>query len=202
MNNYKIKQTKNGATLYEGVFSSFQACLEQAVIENTNLKGADLRRKNLSAYNLDSAQLSEADFSFSNLNMANLSEGDFAGANFFGASMIGACLAESNFTNANFLSVNFGGNILTRANFDHCLFSTLSSFQLPFADTISMQGCCFYFEDELLFSNSKPPVVVTGLTLDPIIISESSIHLGHRNITCELHKQLPMELTNNHKMCK
>lgn len=189
-----IKKLKTGTTLYEGQFASFSECLEQAIADKTNLSGADLSHQNLSTANLDNACLSGADLSFTNLNHANLSEGDFTNATFFGANMVAACMAESNFTKCNFLGCSFGANILADSIFDHSMFSTLSAFQLPFTEARSMQSCYFYFEDELLFSNSKPPVVVLGLSNDPVIISENSIYLGHKDLTSELARKLTLQI--------
>lgn len=202
MKKFQINKLNTGTTLFEGKFESFSECLEQAIDEQIDLSGANLTRQNLSTTNLDNALLSGADLSFSNLNHANLSEGNFMNANFFGANMVAACMAESDYSKCNFLGCSFGANILVGSIFDHCMFSTLSAFQLPFSEAESMQSCYFYFEDELLFSNSKPPVVVLGLSSEPVIISESSIYLGHRDLTSELARRLTLKITDNHKASK
>lgn len=182
MKNFQIKQSKTGKTLFKGKFKSFRECLEQAIEQNINLDGADISNQNLSNINIDSAQLSNVSFKNCNLNQANLSEGQFHNVDFSSSNMIGACMAESLFSECDFCEADFGANILTDSVIKSCKFNTLSAFLLPFYDLKNMHLCSFMDHNKHLFTASKPPTAIIGLSSSPIIISGKSIFYGHTPI--------------------
>lgn len=177
---FQFKTYQTNKTLYEGRFSSAAACLEQAVIDKTDLSGIDLRRLNLSNANLDDAIMPGAWFEGSNLTGANLSEANFAGSYFTDAALYNACLCYSDLSGCNFENANFGATDIAGAVLDQCWFSTLSCFSLDFATSESMTNCIFNDLSGQLCPMSKPPVVIQGLLRQTIVLMDQDMKLGNR----------------------
>ena len=168
--------------MFEGRFESFKACLEQAVKDWVALNCVDLRNKNLTNANLDDAILPGAALNGSNLTGANISEAYLKSADFSGSVLYNACFNDSNLTACNFADASFGatdihGSIISRAQF-----STLSCFHLDFTATRQMNGCIFINPDGCISEMSKPPLVIMGLSAQPIIFMDHHVKTGHNVI--------------------
>jgi uncharacterized protein YjbI with pentapeptide repeats len=172
MKTQKIISSHNGRTLYEGSFESFKHCLEQGVIDRANLAGANLKNYNLSNACLDDGLLTGADFSGCNLTGANLSEARLRGALFCGADLYNTCLAYADVKSCDFTDAMFGATDITGADISNALFSTLSCFTLDFPSAASLQNCRFTNDAGQEFFWSRPPVVIRGLGLKPVIFTD------------------------------
>lgn len=188
MEHYTIKNHLTGNVLFKGSFKSFMRCIEQAVIDNTDLENADLSYKNLQCANIDTGKLSGARFHFTNLNHANISEAALSFCDFSGASLIGTCLAESDMTGSIFMNASFGATDLAGAILDQSLFSTLSALQLSFQDIKSMKNCIFKTVSGDEIQLSQPPLVLNGALRCPIAILGKTVLLGHKVVPLEVLK--------------
>lgn len=203
MTNYQLRTTKDNTLLFEGDFTSFRACLERAVHLKLNLDHIDLRHKNLSNASLDAAEMRGADFTGANLTGANISESSLAGALFTGAALYNTCLALSDLEGCGFENASFGATDVFGANLSRARFSTLSCFTLDFTRTRAMRGCVFINPDGRVSRMSRPPVVVRGLRLDPVVLMDEDVkagqnlidrarieRMGHKLASRELHRRL------------
>ena len=179
MKTYKISSSRNGATLYEGVFKSFTHCLEQAIREDMDLSHADLRNLNLANACLDDGMMESADFSGCNLTGANLSEARLRAASFYGADLYNTCMACADLSHCNFEEASFGATDIAGSNISFTRFSTLSCFTLDFTRAQRLKNCAFTQAGRLLISWSTPPVVVRGLGRKILVFTEQSWMHGH-----------------------
>lgn len=182
MTQYQLRSVQNDAVLFEGDFMSFRACLEKAVHLRLNLDHIDLRRRNLSNANLDEARMRGADFSGTNLSGANLSDSSLSGARFAGAALYNTCLALSDLQGCDFEDASFGATDVFGAVLSHARFSTLSCFTLDFARTQAMQGCVFINPDGHVSRMSRPPVVVQGFAIGPVVLMDEDARAGQNLI--------------------
>ena len=195
MKNHQIRSIKDGTVLFEGQFSSFKACLEQAVQDRVALNCVDLRNKNLINANLDDATMPGADFTGSNLTGANMSEAYFKGANFSGSALYNTCFYDSNLTACNFDGAFFGATDIHGTILSHSQFSTLSCFYLDFVRVRQMTGCIFINPDGRICQMSKPPIVIRGMGRDPIILLDHHVKSGHNIIDHQRLSPLAEKLT-------
>lgn len=178
MQYYRIYSNHNSQTLFEGRFYSFKACLERAVSDNISLAHADLKNLNLSNANLDGADFSQADFSNTNLTGANLTESNLHSASFNGAALYNTFLCESDLSGCDFKNASFGATDIHDTNLTRAQFSTQSCFTLDFTKARSMIGCLFFNPDGKVCAMSRPPIVIRGLTHEPIILMDNTIKSG------------------------
>jgi len=88
-----IIKDREGKTIKEGEFHSFQECLSQC---RKDLRGADLSGANLNGAVLRGADLHRANLNEADLHRANLNEAVLRGADLSGADLSGAELSEVN----------------------------------------------------------------------------------------------------------
>ncbi|MGB0719373.1 MAG: pentapeptide repeat-containing protein [Bdellovibrionales bacterium] len=178
MKAYTIHSRNTGKTLYQGIFKSFKSCLEQAVADNVTLIGADLRHRNLTNADLDGAKLPQVDFTGTNLTGANLSEAYLKNADVSQTALYNTCLAYSNLCDCDFTSASFGATDITGCILTGSRFSSLSFVTLNFSAAKAMDNCAFIDRNDVVHSMSQPPIVLTGLSDTPMIISDHYTHLG------------------------
>lgn len=182
MTKYQLRSTQNHAVLFEGEFTSFRACLERAIYLKLNLDHIDLRHQNLSNASLDEARMHGADFTGANLSGANISEARLAGARFTGAALYNTCLALSDLAGCDFENASFGATDVFGAVLSHARFSTLSCFTLDFTRVQAMQGCVFINPDGRVSRMSRPPVVIQGLSVSPVVMMDEDVRAGQNLI--------------------
>lgn len=173
-----ITSHQTGHTIFGGDFASLRACLEEAVVQDIDLTGADLRNAALTNANLDGARLQHAQFDGANLAGANLSECLLNGANFQGAELYNTCFAQSFLRGCDFRGGFFGATDIAGAHIAGALFSTASCFTLDFALVQDMHGCCFEAGDGLLCQMSRPPTVVRGQWGHVIVVMDHHVKVG------------------------
>jgi uncharacterized protein YjbI with pentapeptide repeats len=172
MTREKIKSALTGKTLYEGTFSSFKSCLEQAVCDRVNLSGADLKNLNLTNACLDDSLLTGADFSGSNLAGANLSEAHLRGAQFCGSDLYNTCFSYADAKSCDFTDASFGATDISGTDLSNSIFSTLSCFTLDYAGAAGIRNCRFSNDAGQTFFWSRPPVVIRGLGQKIIVFTD------------------------------
>lgn len=182
MKNFRILHRQNEVLLYEGRFSTFRQCLEQAVADKINLKNADLRNRNLMNGNFDGAKLIQADFSNANLTGANLSEARLNGAKLRNAALYNTCLAFSDLSQVDFSGALFGGTDITACLINGAYFTTLSCFSLNFKTVQQMKNCHFISPDQTSSLMSSPPIVIQGFAPQPLVVMDEAIHIGHERL--------------------
>lgn len=89
-----------------------------ALLNHTNLKGADLGDTNLKDAELENANLKGVDLSKANLESADLKDADLEGANLSNANLRGVQLWDTNLKDANLESANLKYAFLPGANFE------------------------------------------------------------------------------------
>lgn len=174
-----ILSNHNNTVLFEGNFESFNACLEQAVLDKIDLSNANLRNRNLTNTCLDDGQFSGADFSGSNLTGTNLSESNLARAYFKNSDLYNTCFAYADLKLCDFRGAIFGATDITGADISASLFSSLSCFTLDFSATSQMINCRYANEQGNSLTMSRPPVVIRGLGHKPIVFAEAAWMLGN-----------------------
>lgn len=187
MKHFRLLTCHTEETIFEGRFTSFIDCLETAIKLRINLSHIDLSHQNLTNANMDEAIMPSADFTGSNLSGANMSEGYFRGANFYNASLYNTCLCYANLSQCNFVNASFGGTDILGTILSSALFSTLSTFTLNFSASKSMQGCIFINPDGTTSNMTQPPIIINGISTQPIIILDKEIRNGHKILN---HKRL------------
>lgn len=178
MKNFQINSTTN-KTIFKGAFSSFQACLRQAIADNVKLHHADLSRRNLTNLTLDGADLTHADFSHSNLTGANLSETQLRHANFYDADLYNTCFAFSDLRNCDFKNASFGATDIAGCDISNSTFSSLSCFTLDFALAKKMNACRFINPDGSIAAMARPPIVIRGLSPRLVVLMDRHMKIGH-----------------------
>lgn len=186
---FQLRSVQSDTLLFEGHFTSYKACLEQAISERVHLHNLDLRHKNISNTNLDEGVLPGADFSHANLSGANLSDTYLKGAKFAGSALYNTCLCDANLSGCDFTDAGFGATDIHGAILSRAQFSTLSCFSLDFTGARQMDGCFFINPDGRICAMSRPPVVIRGLGREPIILMDRHIKSGHNIINdARLHR--------------
>lgn len=94
-NTYIALKTRNGKTVFSGLFPNHGMCLEAAVRQNTSLDYIDISGLVLRNCTLDGASLRHADLRGCDLTSANLSECDMRHCLLDDARLVDACLTES-----------------------------------------------------------------------------------------------------------
>lgn len=173
-----LSSYKTRTPLFAGTYANITACLEAAIEQSINLNHIDLRHQNLSNGNFDGAYMPYADLTGANLSGANLSEAILNGGIFTNTDLYNTCLCYSDLQNCDFTSSNFGGTDICGANIDGSKFSTLSSLDLDFFSTGSMQGCCYVNDPLESCDMSCHPVVIKGLLSTPIVIFDNMIKIS------------------------
>jgi uncharacterized protein YjbI with pentapeptide repeats len=112
----KITNRFTGAVLFELECDSLRVCVEAAINNGANLRGANLDGANLRGANLDGASLYGASLDGANLDDASLYGANLDGANLDDASLGGANLGGANLGGANLYGANLGGANLDGAN--------------------------------------------------------------------------------------
>ncbi|MGH1403054.1 MAG: pentapeptide repeat-containing protein [Alphaproteobacteria bacterium] len=178
MRHYILKTHTNQKTLFSGYYTSFIACLEEAVRQNIDLSHIDLRNTNLSNANLDGAQMPGAYLGGCNLSGINLSESDLHGSIFYNCALYNSCLSYSNLHNSDFRSADFGATLIEGCDITQCIFSSMSCFDLDFHLTENMDGCAFIESNGTVHSMSKQPIIIKGALNTPVIIMDQVIKIG------------------------
>ncbi len=93
-------KTRNGKTVFAGMFANHAACLEAAVRQNVSLDYIDISGLSLRNCTLDGASLRHADLRYCDLTSSNLSECDIRYALLDGARLVDTCLTESRLDHA------------------------------------------------------------------------------------------------------
>lgn len=170
--NYKTKDI-----LFEGWFNSLKDCVEQAVSDRIPLDHVDLSGVNLAHANLDDARMSGASLRGTNLQGANLSEAVFDHADFSDADVTHACFALSSLIKVNFYGASFSCTDMTDAVISGCQFSCPSVFSTLFGRAALFTDCHYTHEHRDYYEMSRPPVVVSGLPRD-IVVLDHVIKIG------------------------
>ena len=116
-----IKHKFTGSPIFELECGSMRLCVEAAISNDSDLRGADFRNSNLSGANLRSANLSGADLRGANLRgadfyLADLSLADFRGADLRDSNLRGANLRAVDLRGAQLRGADLYGADLSRAN--------------------------------------------------------------------------------------
>ena len=111
-----------GNLIFQSTKTTMKEAVQEKLLRDANLSGADLRDANLSGANLSGADLRGADlrdanFRGANLSDANLSGADLSGADLRDANLSGANLSDANLSGANLSDANFRGAELNCAKF-------------------------------------------------------------------------------------
>lgn len=178
MNEHQIISYKDQQTLYADRFSSFRACVEQAIADGVSLRHADLSHRNLAHAQLDGGDFHGTRFTNSNLSGANASECILTKAQFTGAILHGTVFCESDLSLAHFDGALFGGTDLFNCRAAQCVFTTLSAFSLNFFEAISMHDSQFLNPCGTSCPMSHPPLVIQGLQ-QTVIFMDRHIKIGH-----------------------
>ncbi len=190
MKYYKLEKHTNRATLFEGYYSSFKACLEDAVAKKTDLSEIDLKYRKLNNFNLDTAYMPGADFSHANLTGTNLSESTLSASVFYSTYMHSTCLCESKLNRCDFRGAEFGATLIDGADLCDSTFTTLSSFDLNFTQCKSIVGSKFVDVEGKHYNMSQVPVVIKGVFDTPIVFLDQVIKIGGKNFSIELFNRL------------
>lgn len=189
MKTYTLLTWDKREILFSGVYATFQACIEDAILKSTNLSYADLSGCDLSHINMDGYVFRHVKFSECNLSGANMSEASFMNCNFDNTSFYGACFAFSSLQSCSFNGCLFGGTDIAGATIVKCIFSTHSAMMLNFLDARVLHDCSYLYQDDdtsILFS--KPPVTIQGLEY-PVLIFGHSILIGQQRFSVDdLHE--------------
>lgn len=199
MRQHSIISTRNQAVLFQGIFSSFKDCLEQAVLEKTNLDYADLRQKNLTNANLDGAQLRFCTLQQANLTGTNLSETNLEGANFQNASLFNTCLADSILSHCDFRYAFYGATDVSESYMTHAHFTPerLSNINLKAAKNITP---CYLHIDKTTKTLTSAPFILLGLSTQDVVMNEDGQILSptsHKNSFKNHVKQLQNTILTN-----
>lgn len=178
MYEYQINSALHEKALYKGNFKTFRACVEQAVLDAVDLRGADFSNRNLLNAQLDGGNFSHANFANCNLSGANASECILTDANFSDTILFGTVLCESNMKGVNFSGASFGGTEVFDSTLDHCIFSTLSTFKVNLTETASMKESCFINSCGRSCPMTRPPLVIYGLQ-QPVILLDQHMKIGY-----------------------
>lgn len=182
MKTYRVTSIDKTDILFEGVFPSFKDCVETAARQKVNLSRADLSYKNLTNAELDNACLTYANFTGSNLTGANLSETQLFAANFSYASLFNTCFANSDLQHCRFDYASFGATDFSYGDISFSYFAGKSCFHQDFMHTEAMERCVFKTLDGNVLEFSEPPIVVLGLSANPMVFTSSkSSCIGERD---------------------
>lgn len=172
----------SGNPLYQGRFGSFRHCLEHAVKDRVNLKGANLRYRNLSGANLDDAFMDEADFTGANLTGTNLSESSLRACVFTNTNLIDACLSYSTLDESDLRGARFGATDIAGTGLSLCTFSGLSTFSLDFITAASLKNATYIHRNGSdtgqTIAMQSPPLVLYGALHTPVIIFDQEMVIG------------------------
>lgn len=198
MEQYNLETHTDKKTIFSGTFKSWIDCLETAVERKIDLTNINLKNKNLSNGNFDGAFMPGACLKGTNLSGANLSESCLRGSIFHHASLYNTCLCEADLRACDFRDSNFGATDIAGADISFSRFSTLSCFDLSFAQTQSMLGCSFESSQGHKCKMSSHPIVLKGIINTPIVIMDQTVKIG-QNILC---RETSTPLTDTHHAVK
>ncbi len=190
MQYFALRTHTDQSHIFDGKYSSFIDCLQDAITQNINLSYIDLRHKNLTNANLDNAIMPYANFSGANLTGANLSESILTNAIYINATLYNTCLSYSDLKQSDFRGASFGATLIEGCDITKSTFSTLSCFNLNFSNTESMHGCIYESSDGYTHNMSYHPIVVQGLLSKPLIIMDHTIALGTQILPRKLLKTI------------
>jgi uncharacterized protein YjbI with pentapeptide repeats len=142
--------------------------LQNAVIGEARLSGANLSDANLSGANLSDANLSGANLSGASLSGANLSGASLSGANLSGASLSGANLSGASLSGANLSGANLSGANLSGAS--------LSGTYLRIADLSSADLSDAYLRGADLSSTNLSSANLHCASLSGADLSSADLH--------------------------
>lgn len=178
MPDYTIKSATAEGPLFAGNFRNFSECIETAFNENIDLRAADLRHCNLQNASLDGIDLTGSCLEGANLSGANLSESILDNVIFDNAILHSAVLCQSKLRGAQFDGTLFGATEIVDAQFEDCLFSTLSAFTLRFNEAGTFRNCRYINPCGTICYMSRAPVVMTGLS-QQLVLMDHYIKIGH-----------------------
>ncbi len=178
MQYFVLKTHKDQTPIFDGAFTSFIACLEDAVKKEKDLSNIDLKHQNLSNANLDNAYMPGAELTGANLTGANFSESNLIGAHLQDSELYNTCFAYSEMSHSDFRGASFGATMIEGCIIDGATFSTLSCFDLDFRNVATMKDCKFESFDGALYGMTKHPIVLKGLLNTPIVILDQTITIG------------------------
>ena len=121
-----------------------------------------------------------ADFTGCNLDGTNLSEADLEYAVFTDCTLYNTCFAGSNLQVCDFMRASFGATDISGADLSDAAFSNLSCFALDFSSAHSLKRSYFRDIDGHISPMSEPPIVIHGLTSNPIVFLDDIVYVGHR----------------------
>ena len=133
-NGYIALKTRNGDTVFAGLFSSHGACLEAAVRQNISLDYIDISGLVLRNCTLDGASLRHADLRGSDLTASNLSECDMRHALLDNACLIDTCLTDTQLDHASLRHVQLLDAIMYRVSLYQATLKIQTALQIPWAD--------------------------------------------------------------------
>jgi hypothetical protein len=113
---FKLISFVNGDVIFSRETTSMKLCLEAAVRNVANLRGASLSYANLSGASLRDADLRDADLRDADLRDADLSDADLSGADLSGADLRGASLSYASLSGASLSGASLSGANLSGAN--------------------------------------------------------------------------------------
>ncbi len=180
MPHFELRKHTTNELIYNGNYSSFTQCLENAVKHNIDLSHINLCGKNLTNANLDNATMPCAIFNNSNLTGANLSEANLRDASFKNCPLFNTCFAYSSMENCDFTGAEFGATHISGAVITGSTFSTLSCFELELPLTQNMTGCLYIMPDGSSHLMSAPPIVVKGVLNTPVVMLDRVIKIGEK----------------------
>lgn len=183
-----IQSHEDQSTLYEGPFNSAKEALEMATKNNIDLSNANLKHLNLSNANLDDAQLQGADFTGSNLTGVNLSEAQLTGAAFTNTALFNTCLAYSDIRRCRFDHAAFGGTDIHGSDISGCTFSWSSCSTVNFRSARAMNSCQFIDNNNVTQILSQPPIVISGATQEPIILTNNLVRIKDQSLKLSKRK--------------
>lgn len=186
MNSFSLFSTRSKTKIFSGLYPSFTACLEDAVLKNINLENIDLRHQNIVNANLDGAYMPMADFTGTNLSGANLSEAILQKSIFHHTALYNCCLCLSDLRYSNFTDADFGGTDISGADIRYSKFSTLSCLDLDFANVSMMEGCSFINIVGIACEMSNTPIVLKGILGSPIVIFDKSVKIGNEFFSTDI----------------
>ena len=156
----------SGLPLFESNDHSLRSCLERAVANQIDMRGANLRGGNLRYAKLDEGRFDGASFWGADLSNADMAAGSFKRGDFRASRLFKSCLAESNFAQSDFRGAYFEDTIFRETDFTKAQFSCPSIFTCPIEDAKSFDRALFWHLGEVaceIYHREKPCYVTKDI---------------------------------------
>lgn len=164
LEHFSIRHRHTGTIIFEGLYPSFKACVEDAVSKNIALSHADLRDAHLSHANLDGGNFPYADFSGSLCQGINLSECDLTHTKFNDADLMQACLCESQLSHTAFQNTRLKDINISNSELYRVRFLDFSALDIDFATANRLDKCQYIDALGNIAIFSAPPIVLKGFS--------------------------------------